>query len=79
MLHVNQATDEGDASLLLKALQNPALDLGTIHSNAAQLYLEELTSMKGEKGDQLDFSDIEAALKGISFILKIMVFAILFK
>ncbi|XP_012941932.1 ras GTPase-activating-like protein IQGAP1 isoform X2 [Aplysia californica] len=71
VLNVNQALSSRDAELLMKALQNPTLKLGGIHSSAAQLYVEELASMREEKGEDLDFNDIEAALKVIAAVVAI--------
>ena len=67
--NVNSALSSGDADLLMKSLQNGAVDLGPVHTSAGQLYMEELASMREEKGDDLEFSDIVAALKGNSLAL----------
>jgi len=62
-LGVNHALTSGDLDLLMKVLANPALQLQMVHTDAAALYLEELRGMREEKGADLEFEDIVAALK----------------
>lgn len=71
VLLVNQALSSQDPDLLIKSLQNPAVQLTPVHSQAGQLYLEELASMRKEKGQNLDFDEIDAALQVISTIVDI--------
>nr|KAI8756299.1 ras GTPase-activating-like protein IQGAP1 isoform X2 [Biomphalaria glabrata] len=70
-LLVNKALNEGNADLLMKALQNPAVKLTTVHSEASQLYLEELKNMKDEKGADLELDEIDPALLVILAVVAI--------
>ncbi|GFS24828.1 Ras GTPase-activating protein nGAP-like isoform X6, partial [Elysia marginata] len=71
VLLVNQALAGQDPDLLMKSLQNPVVQLTPVHSQVGQLYLEELASMRSEKGEDLEFEEIDAALQGILAITKI--------
>ena len=64
VLMVNQALASQDPELLMKSLQNPVVQLASVHPAAGQLYLEELASMRTEKGQNLEFEEIDAALQG---------------
>ncbi|KAL8562627.1 hypothetical protein ACOMHN_011199 [Nucella lapillus] len=59
---VNEAIDNSDPTQLLKAFQNSATFFHQVYDFAAPLYLEELTSIKGEKQGELDYDEIAAAL-----------------
>ncbi|XP_059176256.1 ras GTPase-activating-like protein IQGAP1 [Physella acuta] len=68
---VNQALSNKDAVLLMKALQNPSLKLTSVDTGCAPLYLQELSNMKDEKGDDLEFEEIDPALLVIAAVLAI--------
>lgn len=68
VINVNKALSDKDASLLVKALQNPVVKLYTVYPEAAHLYLEELSNMRDEKGSDLEFEEIDAALQGNQFM-----------
>ncbi|CAL1534099.1 unnamed protein product [Lymnaea stagnalis] len=68
---VNKALTSRDSDLLIKALQNPAVKLINVDPNAAQLYLEELGNMKDEKGNDLEFEELDPALQVIAAVLAI--------
>ncbi|KAH9500962.1 Ras GTPase-activating-like protein iqgap1 [Bulinus truncatus] len=70
-LLVNKALNEGDANLLMKSLQNPAVKLTSVQVEAAELYLEELRNMKEEKGQDLDLDEIDSALQVILAVVAI--------
>ena len=57
-----------DPDLLMKSLQNPVVQLTPVDSSVGQLYLEELASMRNEKGENLEFDEIDAALQGKIFL-----------
>ncbi|CAG5135114.1 unnamed protein product, partial [Candidula unifasciata] len=68
VIGINKALAEKDADLLVKVLQNPVVKLRTVHSEAAQLYLEELSNMRDEKGSDLELEEIDAALLVIAAV-----------
>ncbi|RUS77832.1 hypothetical protein EGW08_014406 [Elysia chlorotica] len=71
VLMVNQALVSQDPDLLMKSLQNPVVQLTPVHPAVGQLYLEELASMRSEKGGNLEFEEIDAALQVIATIVDI--------
>uniref|UniRef100_A0A0B7B822 Ras GTPase-activating-like protein IQGAP1 n=1 Tax=Arion vulgaris TaxID=1028688 RepID=A0A0B7B822_9EUPU len=71
VVNVNRALTDKNAELLMKALQNPVVKLQAVYPQAAQLYLEELANMKDEKGSDLEFEEIDAALLVIAAVLAI--------
>nr|KAG5685671.1 hypothetical protein BaRGS_014478 [Batillaria attramentaria] len=68
---INGAIESQDATQLLKALQNSNAQLPQVYDFAAPLYLEELVSIKSEKGEELDYDEIAAALTVLNAVAAI--------
>ncbi|XP_076443787.1 ras GTPase-activating-like protein IQGAP1 isoform X2 [Babylonia areolata] len=68
---VNEAIDSTDPTQLMKAFQNSAAIFPQVYEFAGPLYLEELTSIKGEKQDELDYDEIAAALMVLNAVAAI--------
>ncbi|XP_070211492.1 ras GTPase-activating-like protein IQGAP1 isoform X2 [Littorina saxatilis] len=68
---VNAAISTKDPAELLKALQNSSAQFPQVYDFAAPLYLEELSSIKAEKQEELDFDEIAAALMVLNAVAAI--------
>lgn len=68
---INAAITNGDATVLMRALQNPAAKLPPVNPYGESLYLEEFFNMRQEKQDDLDYDEIFAAVKVLSAVAAI--------
>ncbi|XP_052795267.1 ras GTPase-activating-like protein IQGAP1 [Mya arenaria] len=68
---INSSLETKDMALLMKTLQHPKSQLPPVHEFAGSLYMTEFTSMREEKGGDLDYEEVFAAVRVLSAVANI--------